>query len=845
MRMKFHLLASALALAVAGTMAAPAHAQARQHYDLSEQDLGAALKTFAAVSGREVVASSDVVARKRGAAIRGDYPPEQAIAIVLARTGLRVEVVEGAFVIRPMSGPDATGADAAPQTDIIVTGTRIRGAKSPSAIVDVDREDMKSLGRTNVTDIARLIPQNFSGGQSPGIGLNVPASSGQDAGGGTAINLRGLGSAATLTLLNGHRLAYTGYTQGVDVSAIPFGAIERIEIVPDGASTIYGSDAVAGVVNVILRQRFTGLETSAKLSGSTDGGNFEQQYDAVAGLGWASGNVFAAYEFDRNTPIISSQRGYAATVRPNVTMYPGMRRNNAAGQLRQSLTSDLSLSIDGLYNQRSSSVTYPLNAAGNLSVSAGTSFYSTRSFTIAPSLEWTLPSNWRVSLAASYGTDKVDYGATFAFGATRTSGGAGFFRNRGTAIELSGDGDLFALPGGTAKLAVGGGFRRNAFQRFAGVSNAANVDRDQQSGYAFGELSAPLVRRVLLSAAVRYERYRGIGSVVTPKLGLILSPTPDFDLKASWGRSFRAPSLNQQYQPTTLYLATAGQFGGSAYPAGSTVLYEVGGSPSLKPERSTNWSATASLHPRSIRGLNVQLSYFSIDYTDRIVTPILFPSTSLSNPVYAPYLTLAPTSATQAATIAGAGTFTNLVGSYDPAKVVATIANTSINAGRQRARGFDAELRYKAVAGRDTFSALIVASYLTSRQQIAANQPITPLAGILFNPPNLRGRGELGWSRSGFGLVADINFIGPVRDTRVAGQSLRIAGMTPVDLTLRYRSTADHGFWRGWDVSISVQNIFNEAPTTIATSVVYDTPYDSTNYSSFGRVVGASVSKKW
>src|SRR3546814_6494740 len=78
------------------------------------------------------------------------------------------------------------------------------------------------------------------------------------------LNLRGLGPDATLTLLNGHRLPYGGAFAGIDISAIPVAAVERLEIVPDCASAQYGSDAVAGVANIILRRDFEGLTTDRK-----------------------------------------------------------------------------------------------------------------------------------------------------------------------------------------------------------------------------------------------------------------------------------------------------------------------------------------------------------------------------------------------------------------------------------------------------------------------------------------------------------------------------------------------------------------------------------------------------
>jgi outer membrane cobalamin receptor len=89
---------------------------------------------------------------------------------------------------------------------------------------------------------------------------------------GAGVNLRGLGSDATLVLVNGHRLSPTGAGNFVDISQIPVGAIDRIDVVTDGSSAIYGSDAVGGVVNIRLRNDFDGAETRLQYGSMADGG---------------------------------------------------------------------------------------------------------------------------------------------------------------------------------------------------------------------------------------------------------------------------------------------------------------------------------------------------------------------------------------------------------------------------------------------------------------------------------------------------------------------------------------------------------------------------------------------
>lgn len=847
--MRYHTLASCSLAVVACVTSSSLLAQqdTRQAVRLPRQPLGVSLQQVAQIFGRNVSASADVVAGKTAKAVDANMTFEQALSVLLEGSGLEVVAAGSGAAVRPKSQRGAG------EGEILVTGSRIRGAPVASTRVSVDRESMKDAGQSSAADVIRSIPQNFGGGQNPGIGGNVPANKGADLAGGSSINLRGLGSDATLTLLDGRRLSYDGAFQSVDVSAIPFGAIERIEIVPDGGSALFGSDAVAGVANIVLRRGYDGLETTARLAGSTDGGNFQQQYGATLGKAWTSGSIMAAYEFARSTPITADQRSYAASRSPGVTLYPYLRHHNAALTFRQEIVPDLTFDLVGLYNRRWQKRTLPLNVAGDLDVSRVDSFGRVRSWAVAPTLTWALPADWQVSLAGSYGWNKVYYGGAYVYGDTSIDAGSGTYRNVTENVELSGNGKLLELPGGDAKLAIGAGYRRNQFRRLSTRGVSQHVDEAQESYYAFGELSIPvfgggnesrLGESLDLSLAGRFERYPGIASVLTPKLGAVYGVSRDVSLKGSWGRSFRAPTLYEQFTPATAYLATAATFGGSSA-NGETAILLLGGSRDLKPEKSTNWSVSLDIHPRGLAGARLEISYFNIHYRDRIVTPIPSTSRALSDPLYADRVLAYPDLGAQDDVLRRAATFTNLTSSpYDPANVSAIVDNTSINAGRQTVQGIDVLARYSFAVPSGAISTSLNASYIDSEQQIGPGQPVTPLAGTLFNPPHWRGRGELSWAGEGLTVTGAVNYIGPVRDTRGA-IPVKVGGMVPVDLTIRYQSTPDGGLLGGIELIASAQNVFNDKPSPIATSLYIDTPYDSTNYSPFGRVLSLTVSKTW
>jgi outer membrane receptor protein involved in Fe transport len=275
-------------------------------------------------------------------------------------------------------------------------------------------------------------------------------------------------------------------------------------------------------------------------------------------------------------------------------------------------------------------------------------------------------------------------------------------------------------------------------------------------------------------------------------------------------------------------------------------LLLTGGNRDLAPERATSWSLSLALHPRAVTGLSFDVSYFSTRYRDRIVNPIPLLARALSDPLYSDQVTTSPNGAQQSAILAGADQFINAAGAaYDPARVVAIVNSANVNAGRQRLHGLDAMLAYRTKLGRGPSSlfASLNASYLVSDQQLNARQPVQPLAGTLFNPPHFRARATLGWQTDGTMISGTLSRIGGVRDTRTT-PATDIAGMTMVDLTAR-RRLARSGPLAELEVTMTAQNVFNAKPASIATSLYYDTPYDSTNYSPFGRVLSIGISKKW
>jgi iron complex outermembrane recepter protein len=189
---------------------------------------------------------------------------------------------------------------------IVVTGSRIRGIEPiGSNVIALDAEEILAEPVISTNDLLRRVPQVVSLGanRAGGSAQNGAANATRGAG----INLRGISTNATLLLYDGRRFPPQG-TQGqfTDPSVIPSIALGRIEVVADGASAIYGSDAVAGVVNLILRKDVDGIEGRFRY-GFTEGDYNEKQAAVIAGHRWDTGRIMLAAEYSENTPLLGAE----------------------------------------------------------------------------------------------------------------------------------------------------------------------------------------------------------------------------------------------------------------------------------------------------------------------------------------------------------------------------------------------------------------------------------------------------------------------------------------------------------------------------------------------------------
>jgi iron complex outermembrane receptor protein len=342
-------------------------------FEIVPQQLPSALLQFSEQSGVQVTSPGQLVEGKRSPGVVGTFSPGKALALLLKNTSLDFDVVDGKTVVitggarqkssrnelRRVSEPRGADtsvpgggglmlAEASPATtavdltqnqgaanslntavgqtqleEVIVTGSSIKRINAETAlpVTIMKREDIERTGATTAEELLHKFTAVSS------IGSTVVAQeTGTQTGAISTISLRGLGSARTLVLINGKRSAvYGGGPFGasgssVDISSIPVAAIERVEVLKDGASAVYGSDAIAGVVNFIMRSNFQGLEATATGGTPTEHGGGQQEIASLyAGHGDIVQNGYNAalgFNFEHDNPILGASRPFALRYSP-------------------------------------------------------------------------------------------------------------------------------------------------------------------------------------------------------------------------------------------------------------------------------------------------------------------------------------------------------------------------------------------------------------------------------------------------------------------------------------------------------------------------------------------------
>jgi iron complex outermembrane recepter protein len=856
-------------------------------------------------------------------------------ALLLASVSFMVSSIGSTALAQSATAASPPPANAAPSTDadpqtpvkeIIVTGSSIRGvAPVGSNLAILGHAQIENTASQTIQQVLKSSPA-VTGIQAVSQGSSGSAdNSGTDAP--TIHGLGGSASNSTLVLMNGHRLPTSGANHSLaDPNIIPTIALERVEVLADGASSVYGSDAVAGVINFITRKNYDGFEADFQHGFGSSYHTNSAQF--LWGKTWDTGSLLVAYSYSYRSNLAASARPFSSSL--NLTRYgganqttnkctspslttggatyyntgtagsysttpqgncsptawdllPSENRNAAYVEYRQDVGDKLHVVADFDYSYRkdvqnisrgtatatmssnnpyfqafdlggTTRSSYTLNfdadslyGPGATSTGSAEDFYGHLDFT------YDLSPKWSINFGGLIGRDHSKIltqgqlnAATFNLAVTGTTSAtlngipesvsqtlttANAFNPFGSgtsqatlASMIDSDtyysteqtvrngyvkvsGDLFELPAGAVKLAVGGellGYSINqvhtALDGLGGASTSSDyipLTYGRNITSAYGELYVPVVkdsfvRSIDLSLSGRFDHYSDFGNTTNPKIAANFEPVQGIKFRGNWSKSFVAPAL------TSIGANASGQTGESAfgYGAGTSVpgglsnvpiaLYPgvtaipgavcnattcnlssvngvliQGGNAHLKPQTGKDWSIGLDLTPVQVRGLRISVTYWSDALRNGITSPTsayAFGAASLSN-----LLTLYPGGATAQQLAAAQGSLPQTGATTTAYWVYNYEQNNVLNLN---IAGIDFEATYQlpTQVGIFTFDGSITRKTKFEQWFGADGTHFSVLGTDGFNTtfPSLKleGRGNIGYNKGPFNAVFALNYEG-------------------------------------------------------------------------------------
>jgi iron complex outermembrane receptor protein len=959
-------------------------------FDLPAEPLAEALIDFYHQSGISPgFAATPQMDKAKSSPVSGVMASSAALSLLLKGTGFtyRFDTNDSVDVVPAEQPPDGkpavalarAAAPAAGRTpafeqdrgrleQVNVTGSLIHGVQDAVApLIYLKQQQLAMASFATVEDALYSLPIMSLNGPREDLGID-----GNDQYG-AGLDLRGLGVGATLVLVNGQRQPLSGLNGDfVDVSTIPWSAVQRIEVLPDGASALYGSDAVAGVVNIIMRDNFDGADTQLRY-GTAVGGRRETVASQLLGRRWNGGHAMLAYQYSDTTPLDAADRPYAANgdktpygggnydsyysnpgnfidpttlqpvygipagqngralsqaaLSPSINLenqfaryqiFPQVRAHELYTAVAQDIDERTQLFLNGRFAERDALrsvfpntqllVVPPSNpfyvnpfagapyalVAYSFSRDLGPQMFSARSMAYAATAgaKRQFGETWQATLSESYGrqslisnTYNVADPATLAatLGETNPTTafdpfGSGSNNSPETlqainrdyrihavssieATRLIADGALFPMPAGEAKIALG--FERREEMLAHDVTSQLNPlepavpqSYDRHVTSLFTQLALPVVGdpanpravpRLELITAGRYEHYSDFGGTFNPSVRVQWIPTGFLKARASWGRSFRAPKLDDLYD-------TSNNAEGSVVladpksPAGrSLVLVEQGSNPSLKQETAKTWTAGFDLAPSFLPTATLSLTYYSIDYENRIAQPAADdPFAILVNESeWAAVITRNPSPA-QVAAVCNSGDYQGSRSACLASSPAAIIDGRLANLASTRTTGIDLQAVDTLSGSWGRIDTGLTGNYVFKFDQaVTPTSPAVNIVNTIINPLALRLRGTVEWNREGPGMPGPgfslaVNYTGGYKNP---GSTLmrKVSPWTTLDARLVYRAPRDRGWLSGMEFSVNAVNVFNHDPPFV--DDLYG--YDAYNVQALGRVVSADISKRW
>jgi iron complex outermembrane recepter protein len=884
-----------------GLFASLAAAELKSRFDLPAESMAQSLRDFAVQANCNISYDPATVADLQAPAVKGEFTPADALARILMGTGLTVVsvnadtlrvvekpaptsrnadehrevrtgdaihlayVADGPDQTSPSSGGESAASEGKPKNadleEITVTGTHIRGTKDSPAPVEIfTRDDIDATGLSTVQDFLQTLPQTLADAAPGTIGDAAANNRANNAVNGSAPNLRGLGAGATLVLINGHRVA-PGNSDGgfVDVSLVPLAAVERIEIVTDGASAIYGADAVGGVVNIILRSRFDGAETRAQVGAVNTGSLHSIQAAQTVGDHWAGGSGVMSYQYSDQTPLSAASRDYLPLILPPFDLLPNQVQHATFADLDQAVASDVDLHADALYAHRSTNTVLSYNGgAAGVFGSSNPSRIDSYSISVGPTVK--LPHQSELSVTGSY-SESDTWQALFQ-GSLTDQPLQNEVKTKSTLLSVDAnlDGPLVSIPAGPIHYAVGGQYRQETFGSsyfYPPTDNTFYPKREVGAGYV--ELRVPLIGAphdnredpiLEVTAADRGEHYSDFGSTDNPQVGAIWKPRSDVTLRGTYGTSFKAPLLSQLDPIPAQVVPFPGAVFAPAPGGDPNTLTVDGGNPNLKPEKATVWTTGLDFKPQGVPDLAATLTYYNIVFKDQIESAENIYSTVdifVDEAILGPEIVQRNPPASLIQQLISYPTYVNPL-NVNPASIGAIFDSRFLNLSTSRTSGLDFRLKYKIDVGTGRIDTGVDGTrILKFENQFSNTAPVVSILDTTYNPLDLRLRGHAGVAFGPLNTTLYVNFTNAYTNNYVVPNE-RVASWTTIDAVASYDLPRTNPWTRGALLAVSVTNLADRAPPYVNSSFTtqgFGITYDGVNANVLGRYFSLRLQKRW
>jgi iron complex outermembrane receptor protein len=556
--------------------------------------------------------------------------------------------------------------------EIVVTGSRNKPRTILDSPVPIDNISAAELSNTGQPTIDKMLSYKVPSFNSTNQTVSDATAHFDPA------DLRGLGPSRTLVLVNGKRknlsaLVYINDTPGkgevgVDLKSIPAAAIERIEVLRDGASAQYGSDAIAGVINIVLKRNveYTSLNVKSGVTTEGDGFNF-------------GANLNTAFNIGENGGFINLSLGYYSQEETNRAGTPGsdvlfgVAANDPTWGSWLAENPDLGMTIGQPELTKSDifvNAAFPFKDGGgefysfggvtkrygksfalyrtpywipdpfNLLHDAGTAYqgFQPTFETDVIDANFTLGSKWKmgefdVDLSGTYGSNSVDYEVnnslnTSLGAASPTSFNVGgySFSNALTNLDFSRSFEEFSFAFGAevrsenfkARAGEEASYINGGVQSFPGLQPANVVNENRNSYGIYTDLEWEPTDKLLLTGALRYEDFSDFGNNTSWKLSGRYSINQNEAIRASYSSGFRAPALHQIYLSNVQTLISGGTVSNQGTFNNVDPIIRSGlGVPQLTAETSKNFTAGITL--KLVNNLSVSLDFYNVKVDDRVL----------------------------------------------------------------------------------------------------------------------------------------------------------------------------------------------------------------------------------